>query len=39
MKVKDIAETLNLSEAAVKKRLERAREHMRNILEGSDQNA
>ena len=39
MKVKDIAETLNLSETAVKKRLERAREHMRNILEGSDQNA
>ena len=37
MKVKDIAITLNLSEAAVKKRLERAREYMKQSLEGSDQ--
>ena len=37
MKVKDIAATLNLSESAVKKRLERARALMKEILERGDQ--
>jgi RNA polymerase sigma-70 factor (ECF subfamily) len=38
MKIKDIATALKISESAVKKRLERARNIMKKKLEGSNQN-
>ena len=38
MKIKDISNVLKISESAVKKRLERARNIMKKKLEGSNQN-
>ena len=36
MKIKDIAKTLEISEANVKKRLQRARGHLRQMLDRED---